>query len=1033
MKKTIAGDRDWTVAPDDADIPLDHGPAVSPTGRTVEYSDDGDPFPLAAGGSASTSAGTGSSAPVASIATLADWLVNGFWTTYSGSIAHHWASSTITYNLGNLNAAEQALALSALNAWHDVASINFVQTSGAANINFNHNGTMQAVTSASWNGAGQMISSTVDISTDWVTTDGGANDGKTGIDSYAYQTYLHEIGHALGLGHQGPYNGSASYSTNATFANDTWQYSIMSYFAESNYSGSSYRYVITPQIADIYAVALMYGAATTTRTGNTVYGFNNTASSIYNFSSYSQAPALTIYDSGGNDTLDCSGYSSSQTIDLRAGNFSSVGGLTNNIGIALGTVIENAIGGSGSDTLFANDSGCSLSGLGGNDTLVGGAGADRLTGGSGRDTLTGNGGADTFIFASGDSSAASGQHDLITDFTSVDRIDISAMGTFRFLGSSAFDGVTYALDYVYNSSTGLTTLQGDINGDKVADFAIDLTGNVTLALSYIVGAQTAPPPVVIEAAGATSLVKVGSNFYLNPVGGGTGPVLKYQGSPVATGQFDPYVPMAVEQTSGGYLVALKNAGTGQFSIWNTDANGNFQSYAVYAETSTALKNLETTFAQDLNGDGTIGLPVPPVTPGTVIESSGSTSLILAGSNYQLGGSGPLLKYQGSAVATGQFDPYVPMAVEQVSGGYMVALKNAGTGQFSIWNTDANGNFQSYAVYAGTSTALKSLETTFAQDLNGDGTIGLPVPPVTPGTVIESSGSTSLILTGSNYQLGGSGPLLKYQGSAVATGQFDPYVPMAVEQVSGGYMVALKNAGTGQFSIWNTDANGNFQSYTVYAGTSTALKSLESTFQQDLNGDGVIGTVVVNTVIESSGSTSLIQAGSNYQLGGSGPLLKYQGSAVATGQFDPYVPVATEQVASGYLVALKNAAAGLFSIWNTDANGNFQSYSVYAGTSTALKNLESTFQQDLNGDGVISIPTPAQPIMAAAPGGNNFVFLDNAASLNHAASDPSNWPAYIDAKQTFVESFHFLAAEHGSAPGDIGGTIPDLHLHDFMIR
>ena len=45
---------------------------------------------------------------------------------------------------------------------------------------------------------------TVNISTDWITTDGGANDGKTGIDSYGYQTYIHEIGHALGLGHQGP-------------------------------------------------------------------------------------------------------------------------------------------------------------------------------------------------------------------------------------------------------------------------------------------------------------------------------------------------------------------------------------------------------------------------------------------------------------------------------------------------------------------------------------------------------------------------------------------------------------------------------------------------------------------------------------------------------------------------------------------------------------------------------------------------------------------------------------------------------------
>ncbi len=740
MKKTIAGDRDWTVAPDDADIPLDHGPAVSPTGRTLEYSDDGDPFPLAAGGSASTSAGTGSSAPVASIATLADWLVNGFWTTYSGSIAHHWASSTITYNLGNLNAAEQALALSALNAWHDVANINFVQTSGAANINFNHNGTMQAVTSASWNGAGQMISSTVDISTDWVTTDGGANDGKTGIDSYAYQTYLHEIGHALGLGHQGPYNGSASYSTNATFANDTWQYSIMSYFAESNYSGSSYRYVITPQIADIYAVALMYGAATTTRTGNTVYGFNNTASSIYNFSSYSQAPALTIYDSGGNDTLDCSGYSSSQTIDLRAGNFSSVGGLTNNIGIALGTVIENAIGGSGSDTLIANDSGCSLSGLGGNDTLIGGAVADRLTGGSGRDTLTGNGGADTFVFASGDSSAASGQHDLITDFTATDRIDISAMGTFRFLGSSAFDGGTYALDYVYNSTSGITTVQGDINGDKVADFAIDLTGNVALTVGYFVGATAPVPPVVIESNGSTALVQVGSNFFLNAVSGGTGPALKYQGSSVTAGQFGAYTPIGVEAVSGGgYEVAWYNSATGLYSVWSTDSSGNYTGnyYQPGSGTSSAFELLEPSFHQDLNGDGVIGVPAAPATPGTVIESIGSTALVQVGSNFFLnavsGGTGPALKYQGSSVTAGQFGAYTPIGVEAVSGGgYEVAWYNSATGLYSVWSTDSSGNYTGnyYMPGSGTSSAFKSLEPSFQQDLNGDGTIGVAQQPLT---------------------------------------------------------------------------------------------------------------------------------------------------------------------------------------------------------------------------------------------------------------------------------------------------------------
>src|SRR6185437_3805903 len=230
-----------------------------------------------------------------------------------------------------------------------------------------------------------------------------------------YQTYIHEIGHALGLGHQGPYNGSAVYSSNALYADDTWQYSIMSYFSENNYSGSTYRYVVSPQMADIYAVGQIYGAATTTRAGDTVYGFHSNAGAVFDFTTYTRAPALTIYDSGGNDTLDCSGYSAAQTIDLHAGAFSSVGGLVNNIGIASYTTIENAIGGSGNDTLIANDGGCTLSGGAGNDALIGGAGNDRLVGGAGIDIMTGGGGADTFVFAIGDSSAASGQHDRITD------------------------------------------------------------------------------------------------------------------------------------------------------------------------------------------------------------------------------------------------------------------------------------------------------------------------------------------------------------------------------------------------------------------------------------------------------------------------------------------------------------------------------------------------------------------------------------------------------------------------------------------
>jgi hypothetical protein len=169
--------------------------------------------------------------PVASIATLADYLVNGFW-AYNNTAAHHWASNTISYNIsrtefgGAVPGANGAAGVVRGRQRHLRPDLRRRQH------HFNHNGTMQAYTSGIWSGSGVIASQTVNISTDWITTDGGANDGKTGIDSYGYQTYIHEIGHALGLGHQGPYNGSASYSTNAVYANDTWQYSIMSYFGE---------------------------------------------------------------------------------------------------------------------------------------------------------------------------------------------------------------------------------------------------------------------------------------------------------------------------------------------------------------------------------------------------------------------------------------------------------------------------------------------------------------------------------------------------------------------------------------------------------------------------------------------------------------------------------------------------------------------------------------------------------------------------------------------------------------------------------
>ncbi len=108
-------------------------------------------------------------------------------------------------------------------------------------------------------------------------------------------------------------------------------------------------------------------------TRGAVYDFNNYVSPT----NVLRAPSLTIYDTGGNDTLDASGYSAAGFIDLTPGYFSSLGGFVHNLGIFTTTVIENAIGGSGNDTIVGNSA---------DNTLTGGAGNDAIDGGSGTDT-----------------------------------------------------------------------------------------------------------------------------------------------------------------------------------------------------------------------------------------------------------------------------------------------------------------------------------------------------------------------------------------------------------------------------------------------------------------------------------------------------------------------------------------------------------------------------------------------------------------------------------------------------------------------
>ncbi|MEO7366138.1 MAG: M10 family metallopeptidase C-terminal domain-containing protein, partial [Sphingomicrobium sp.] len=319
--------------------------------------------------------------PLATYDQIANQLVEGYW----GGDDHHFnvtQGGSITVNVTALTPGGQTLARAALAEWTDIIGVQFIEVSSGGQITFDDNQT-GAATDANW--AGGIISSAhVNVSTAWLADYG------TSLNSYSFQTYIHEIGHALGLGHAGNYNGSATYPYDASFQNDAWVTSIMSYFdqADNTYfagQGFSKNFVVTPMMADILAMSTLYGLSTTTRTGDTTYGFNsNTGLAIYNASA-NPGVGYTIFDSGGIDTLDYSGFNVRQQINLNAETFSNVGPGIGNVAIARGVVIENAITGGGNDSLTGNAAANILTGNAGNDTLNGGAGADTLIGGFGND------------------------------------------------------------------------------------------------------------------------------------------------------------------------------------------------------------------------------------------------------------------------------------------------------------------------------------------------------------------------------------------------------------------------------------------------------------------------------------------------------------------------------------------------------------------------------------------------------------------------------------------------------------------------
>lgn len=305
-----------------------------------------------------------------------------------------------------LNPTQQAMARAALKMYASVANLGFTEIAESlvqhADLRFG----MSDKPSTAW---AYFPSTNASGGDAWFNNSSGAYDDPR-LGNYAAATFIHEIGHALGLEH-------AHEAYVMPVDRDSMEYTIMSYRSyvgastSTGYTNETWGYAQSLMMYDIAGIQHMYGANFSTNSGNTSYSWSPTTGEMAINGAGQGAPGgnrifMTLWDGGGTDTYDFSQYTTGLSVNLQPGSwtFTSKAQLArlhyNGSEIAAGNIanallykgdlrslIENAVGGTGNDAIVGNQAANLLKGNAGIDSLTGAAGDDVLDGGTGSDTV----------------------------------------------------------------------------------------------------------------------------------------------------------------------------------------------------------------------------------------------------------------------------------------------------------------------------------------------------------------------------------------------------------------------------------------------------------------------------------------------------------------------------------------------------------------------------------------------------------------------------------------------------------------------